>query len=191
MGSTSTYRAKGLTNDEWFGTEVVGTQREILASASIKGVWYAAIRESDGEVYAAVVLFHWSRGQFNFTWKSMTEHMGPGAYDCPAKILDLLTATGSESAMEWRAACRAKLARKADQDQLKPGDRIRVHGGLSFNIDRRTVKVQEFIYSPQKRRPTVFRAMVTNTPGLPGLPPYSFLVRLPEWRSYNYELVTS
>jgi hypothetical protein len=46
-----------------------------------------------------------------FGYKDMDETMGVCETDCPARILDLLTPTESERAVEWRAECRQRLAK--------------------------------------------------------------------------------
>jgi hypothetical protein len=50
-----------------------------------------------------------------FGYKDMDETMGPCKTDCPARILDLLTPTDSEYAVEWRAKCQRRLAKVLPQ----------------------------------------------------------------------------
>lgn len=49
---------------------------------------------------------------FNFSYKDMSEDMGPCYYDCPNSILKLLTPTDSEFANDWREACKKRVERK-------------------------------------------------------------------------------
>jgi len=43
--------------------------------------------------------------------KPISEGMGPVEDSCPARILDLLTETADEHAIDWRRRCRRRLAR--------------------------------------------------------------------------------
>jgi hypothetical protein len=70
--------------------------------------------------------------------------MGPYEAECPAAILDLLTATENAHALDWRRRCRASLERKSRK--LADGDRIRLsatitftdgHEGSEFLVERR------------------------------------------------------
>lgn len=178
MGTITTHRAKGITNDEWFQREVLGEGCTILASSTIKGVYYAAVRNDDtGWVWALVIKTHRApRSYHNFGWKSMDETMGPCYYDAPAKVLDLLSPTESEYANEWRARCR-ELAAKT----LTAGQTIRVPQPLTFWVGVTKHKVSEFTYNPQGRRKAIFTACTEDGD--------RFLVSLPDWKSYSYELV--
>src|SRR3546814_14648944 len=60
----------------------------------------------------------------------LTENMGPCEADCPAAILDLLSPTEHEYALDWRARCRANLAHRARK--LAGGDRIRLPAPVTF-----------------------------------------------------------
>src|SRR3546814_2469904 len=60
----------------------------------------------------------------------LTENMGPCEADCPAAILDLLSPTEHEYALDWRARCRANLAHRARK--LADGDRIRIPEPVTF-----------------------------------------------------------
>ena len=98
-------------------------------------VMYAAvehIHKEHGrrEVWAAVFLIKYIAGDdpYNFGYKDMSEHMGPARYDCPEKILDLLTETDCEHAIEWRARCRAGLERRT-----KVGDVIEFSEPVEFS----------------------------------------------------------
>jgi hypothetical protein len=61
----------------------------------------------------------------------MAEHMGPGIASCPARILDLLTATDSKYAIQWRAECRERLERR-QANKLKVSYYIRFAEPLSY-----------------------------------------------------------
>lgn len=89
----------------------------VLKSRMVGSVYYAAIEvKRNGvreEVFGTVALTStdWSDGM-NFGYKDMDESMGPYCYDCPKSILDLLTETDNEHALEWRRKCRERIKKK-------------------------------------------------------------------------------
>lgn len=89
---------------------MVSENYEVVKDALVGSTWYAALRDKrTGEVHAAVWLTSIkSRDYCNFGIKAMSESAGPFAYGCPASILDLLTPTTSNDAIEWRARCRVE-----------------------------------------------------------------------------------
>lgn len=128
MGWSYMHREPGQTTREFMSREF-GTGLTIVDSAMVGSVWYAAARiERTGAVTALVVLTARARGTYNFGYKDMSESMGPCYHDCPARILDRLTPTDSDYANEWRAACRAKLARPMPV----LGDRVTFAHPLTF-----------------------------------------------------------
>ncbi len=77
--------------------------------------------QHDGSiVFAAIYLTSIDKGEFSY--KDMTEDMGPGEAKAPPLILNLLSPTTNEYASQWRTSCRAWANR------LKPrtGDKIRI-----------------------------------------------------------------
>lgn len=89
-------------------------------ASTIKGnVYYGAIEtihKETGErnvVCAIDLLGSYKEGfWYWYGYKDMDETMGVnGCYDCPAKILDLLTPTDSEWANEWRQKCREQAGK--------------------------------------------------------------------------------
>jgi hypothetical protein len=99
---------------EWFKEQwnYDGSHYEVVDSALVnRSTLYGAIRDKkDGSVFCAVVLVRWCRGYYNFSYKDMTEHSGPGCVDCPKKIFKLLTPLNDKNdengengwAREWR-----------------------------------------------------------------------------------------
>jgi hypothetical protein len=59
----------------------------------------------------------------------MNETWGVCEIDCPARILDLLTPTDSERAIQWRAECRQRLFRVLP----KAGQTIVLKTPMQFN----------------------------------------------------------
>jgi hypothetical protein len=122
MGWTFTdYRQPGMSHAEFFSKELLrspeegGTSR-IIDSAYVPAeegsVFYAAVAtesSAGSEVWALIVLTQ-GRSGARFGWKEMDETMGPAEDGCPARILDLLSETDNEHALEWRGRCRERVA---------------------------------------------------------------------------------
>jgi hypothetical protein len=77
--------------------------------------FYAAvecINKQTGErsVFATIILvtLH-EESSNNICYKDMDESSGPYAYNCPLRILNLLTPTVNEGAIEWRERCHQTL----------------------------------------------------------------------------------
>ena len=88
----------------------------ILASSAQLTTYYAAAERyteaGSQEIFAIVCLTRFNRRDKEdliFGYKDMTEHMGPWECTCPRRILDLLTPTTHEHALDWRARCYARL----------------------------------------------------------------------------------
>lgn len=91
------------------------TDCKVLKSAMKGSVYYCALQEPDGTVSGHVILtlgVNRRDPYFNFGYKAISETCGPGNYDCPKGILDLLTPTDSEWANAWRQKCRERLKAK-------------------------------------------------------------------------------
>lgn len=113
---------------------------------------YAAVETTypDGrtEVWAAVfALGFYPRARWGetFSYKDMTESMGPRQTDCPRRILERLTPTDNKYANEWRAKCWERIHRR-ENNKLKPGDYIRFAEPLKFT-DSET-RFDTFRYDP-------------------------------------------
>lgn len=137
MGWISAHRDKGISNADYFN-DLLGSDRTILANATINGAFYAAVRDDDdGQVWGFVALVQWTRGFYNFTYKDMSETMGPAVTDAPAKVLDLLTPTDHEHALAWRKQCRASSDHKQRASTalrgLRDGDTITLRKALRFS----------------------------------------------------------
>lgn len=105
---------------------------EVLKSAVVNSVYYAAIRDLrryvgedengesiyenivNGPVWAAVILTQTTDGYMDFYWKELGEYMA-NEYDCPPSILKLLSPTEDKQALWWRGMCK----KKRKQNKLK------------------------------------------------------------------------
>jgi len=84
---------------------------EVLKSSMRGSVYYAAIRrtmpDGNSHVFGCVCLTSVDNSDYcNFSYKDMSEDMGPGESKCPVSILDLLSPTENEYALAWRKRCR-------------------------------------------------------------------------------------
>ena len=66
--------------------------------------------ENDGrdEVWGCVILTAYNRKRGEFLTKAVSETMGPREVNCPKRIIDKLSPTNREWALEWREKCKAK-----------------------------------------------------------------------------------
>lgn len=178
MGWTSLHRDKGVSDRDFFEAEFRGKSK-IVASATVKGVFYAAVRNDDdatykpGETWALVVLLQRGRGHYNFGYKDMSEDMGPGADDCPTAILDLLSLTDNEYATAWRARCRAKRDALASKPKVGAGTRVRFARPLSFNDG---AELADFVRVDA--RSSIFRSVDNGG-----------RYRITNWRQRDYEVI--
>jgi hypothetical protein len=114
-----------------------GGTRRVLDSAIVNfHTYYAAVEQvkPNGErsVWAAVSLLQFTNGEFGR--KDMDETVGPTERACPVRILDLLTPTDSEYALQWRWDCRAYHAHKAD-NKIVDGATVRFNGKWGAGYD--------------------------------------------------------
>ena len=120
-----------------------GTKFKCLKSSMVGSVYYSACERitTDGNrvVFGLVVKTSVNtKDYYNFSYKDMDETMCPYYYDCPKGILDLLTPTDNEYALQWRENCRKKAESKRDNDfsKLPLGTKIK----LTMSYDSRFFK---------------------------------------------------
>lgn len=107
------------TKDE---TGKVVSSGEVLKSAMVGSTYYAAVRNKDGKVWAAVIL---TCGRHKFDgsiwgYKPLDETMGPYEDKCPASVLALLSPTEDKDALDWRERCRKNIAKAAETRRNGP-----------------------------------------------------------------------
>ncbi|WP_211328038.1 DUF6927 domain-containing protein [Thermodesulfitimonas autotrophica] len=98
------------------------------------------------EVIAIVcVLDYKPNDYYNFGYKDMDETMGPYRYDCPERILKMLTPTKHEWAREWREKCWERIRAKKTRPKLKKGMVIKFADSIVFSSGRRedTFRVED------------------------------------------------
>ena len=95
---------------------------------------YKSIPEDKQEVWAAVFLTRTEEGRY-FHYKDQDETAGPYEDHCPKCILDILSDTDHELALDWRKRCRKNIQKSnklSKLDRLKNGSVIRFPSILSF-----------------------------------------------------------
>lgn len=89
------------------------------------------------EVSAVVCLLEYRpRDVYNFGYKSMDEQMHPYCYNCPERILRLLTPTGNEQALKWRGKCWERIRARRARPGLRKGMVIRFEEPIRFRSGR-------------------------------------------------------
>lgn len=145
--------------------------RRVLATAKKGKIVYAAVRVHDGDAVFGLVLLTDSAGGITYT-KAMSEDMGPCEYECPAKILDLLTAEPNAYASEWRERCRARLSAKAARRTPKAGEKVKFPVAFKF-----TGMLAEYDTLTFTGKGSIFTF------------PSGGRCRVPGWREMAYEVV--
>jgi hypothetical protein len=116
-------------------------QFSVIDQSTRGNVWYAIARidrpNENPLFYGLVWLINRRRGEF--IYKDMSEDCGPFYYDMPARLLDQLdklAPNAPESALNWRAKCRAHIAAKRKTKTIvKPGDIVKFSpNGAEFKL---------------------------------------------------------
>ena len=175
--------------DAQFTYERVDVRSNVLRSALVSmRAYYAAVEQvriatGQREVWAAICLVRYNPRDpegYIFGYKDMEESMGPCECDCPEPVLDVLTPTDREYAVQWRARCRENIAArraKAAKPTPRAGQMIVFDAPLSF-ADGRSFQQLEVIANPRSHRTVLFRA-----------PDSRSLYRIPNIKSRTYQLV--
>lgn len=130
MGWTSLYRDRGMSHKAFFENEF--SSIEIMDTHQAKNVVYMKCRsKKNGTKFAMVVLFQWTKGHYNFTYKDMDETMGPCECSCPLRIIEGLDPPVGEYAAEWRRRVREYNADR--QPAPKIGQTIKLAVPLKFS----------------------------------------------------------
>ena len=116
--------------DSIMNCDMVGNKDryEERKSAMVGSTYYAAVKKTifktgaepeKESVFGVVMLTSVNnKDYYNFSYKDIDESAGPGYYDCPKGILDLLTPTEYEWAEKWRERCYENIKRKKSPDAL-------------------------------------------------------------------------
>ena len=145
---------------------------KVLRSTLVGGTYYAAVqnlkkytgKDSDGNsvyedvpkeeriTWAAVFRTNVDNNDYyNFAYKDMDETVGPGYYDCPKAILDLLSETDSEYAKAWRQECINQAQEKKNKKKLinlAAGTIIQFMSPKTTNVCKKgeTIELEKDVY---------------------------------------------
>lgn len=144
MGWTS-FSDNGLSTGEictreFTDTNPAGDRWSVVDQSTRGAVWYAIgriDRPNESPVFYGLVWLT-SRKRGEFSYKDMDESCGPYYWDMPARLLDQLDKLApnpGQSALDWRAKCRAKLAAKRKpKPQFAPGQIVQFGAGRLFEL---------------------------------------------------------
>lgn len=180
MGWTSFHLPKG-TVKQWFKeTWEEGGNYKVLDSALVnRSTMYGAIEKTDTkEVFCAVFLIRWSRDWYNFSYKDMTEHVGPCECACPERIMKLLTPLNESDtyAIEWRRKVQEYWNKKSTINKISGDTIIKLTEAIKFTNG------SNYQYFKKSGKRFIAGVMDNNI-----FKPY-LLVRF-KLTNYNYEIV--
>lgn len=149
------YYANGSINrkaecDDYLTFEAGDRKSEVLKSAMKGNVYYAAIKYTDkkentARVYGIVILTHSAMKYYlNFWYKGMSEDDGPCEDECPKGILDLLTETDNNYALDWRERCRNNLKQSKSLSSVKIGEVIEFKYGSDIIRAKKMAPAYQF-----------------------------------------------
>ena len=142
MGWTTTHKdneksVKSFFSGEFDCIKSNGAKITVIDCASSLHEAYLAVEHlapgKPREVFGIVCLIHYMpKDHFNFGYKDMEESAEPFYYNCPERILNLLTPTTSENATEWRLKCRETIEKKKKKPRFKVGDILQFEEAIAF-----------------------------------------------------------
>ena len=124
------YYQNGLINrkqecDAYFYDE---DNYEIVRSTMVGVTYYAAVRLLNYDQHPVVGFVISTKvdqsDYFNFSYKVISEDLGPAEIQCPDSILNELSETDSEYAIQWRNRCRKFNQKKEKLNTLRMGSQI-------------------------------------------------------------------
>lgn len=156
MGWIYTEKDSSMSVKEFFEMEFSGQYNRVLDCAVVGlHTAYVAVESTAAATreptVGAVVcnLDYAPNDRFNFGYKDVGEESGPIEDECPERILDRLSETTYEYALDWRERCRARIQRRKAQPSLKTGSYLRMDSAVEF-ADGRSREI--FYIEDAKRR---------------------------------------
>lgn len=118
----------------------------VLKSVMVGTVYYAAVLDTQElNVFGETILTKIESGEF--LYKPIGEDTG--TCDCPASILDLLSATDDEYAIEWRRRCRENIEKKKSPTALR---NLAVGSVIACTIGGKEYKLKKMAPNRQFKR---------------------------------------
>lgn len=174
---------------EWFINDYFGGDKHTVLEVSIvnRHELYAAVRNNEtNAVFACIFLLTFSpKSQYNFTYKDMDECMCPFYFNCPEKILKLLSPLSEkdDNAREWREQCYVQINRSKTIKAIKEDTIIKTTKPISY------VGIGEISYFKKhsiKGYKNVFYVCVESNGTIIQ---WSDMVRL-NLKKYDFEIIT-
>lgn len=106
MGWLYVHKDKGISIKDFFRKEF-GVENVVDVASNLHEA-YIAYREDDN-ITVIVCLIDFQKGYYNFGYKSIHESCHPYYYKCPQRILEILTNTTNERALNWRKECWRRI----------------------------------------------------------------------------------
>ena len=168
MGWTYTHKHSSLSIKEFFKEEFgfANDRRAVrLLDCAVVNLReaYLAFEDVDKatdkrEVFAIVCLLDYRpNDHYNLGYKDMEESEGPCYYNCPERILKLLTPTTNEYAVKWREKCWERIKQRKARPKLCKGDVVEFSQPITFSsgVKLRTLRVlnpRRLIFEDAKSR---------------------------------------
>lgn len=154
MGWTSIKHSGDILED--LKKTMIGNNFELLQHSIKSNAVYTAIKnKTTDNIFACVFLYSIKNGEIQF--KDVCESEGPFYYDCPKKIIKILSPTDNENALDWRKRCSLNP---------KVGEKITF---INSKISCEGKEYDEFIYMGKN----LFKPINED-----------FCIRINTWKSY-------
>ena len=129
--------------------------RPIKSAVVNFSTYYAAMAIEDkrsGKIDVIGMVAITKRNKRELSFKEISEDCGPCYYDCPARILELLSPVDSDNAKEWREACWKNAERLALASSVRRGDRVlfstNYAGSCIWYVDEKKGSSVAFVREP-------------------------------------------
>lgn len=180
MGWTYLHRDKGTLDKDFFLKDFdAGTV--FHAWGTVAGTFYAAVEtpREPGKVWALVAMTNWApKDHYNFGFKDMSEDMGPYQSRAPLSVLNALTPTDHNYALEWRDRVTHHHEQRKALRGLQAGDQVVLATALRFtNGDERDT------FTVRRQAVRGGRTKVVLTDG--GYTPF----RVPNWQDMTLAVI--
>lgn len=181
MGWTYThainYTDTGMVDRKAEIADLYTERYKIVKSVFVGSVCYVALKDTEtGTIVADVVHTHTdNKDYFNFGYKAISETCGPCEDDCPASILNILSDTDDEDALDWRRRCRENIEKKKSPAALK---NLAIGSTIKCTIGKKEFTLQKMAPNRQFKRAWWY---------IPGENKYMPYTRIPD----EYEVISA
>lgn len=175
--SSQTVKIKEFFEKEYTSETVGGYQIKVLYQHLVGRTLYQALeykKDDDVQVMANVILYSVVGGEL--CWKAMLETAGPGKDEANKRLLNLLSPTDSQYALDWRKRCQLNIDKK--KIQYEDGDIIQFAKDIHFRSD---LNFSRFIL---RKRPSRKGGVVTRFE----VPGYKYEFNIRSWKNINHTI---